>query len=78
MQVKPSMGSNLRYWDRVCDDLLPRALARAVRHHNEGLVPRVKEDVVIDWLHGYFDRWRISDTDRGWESIGDEFDDDLI
>ena len=78
VQADTDLGPNLRHWDHVCDDLLPRALSRAAQHHAAGMTPRVKEDVVIDWLHNYFGKWRLSETQLGWERIGDEFDDDMI
>ena len=78
VQKKDELGSNLIHWDQVCADVMPRALARAAKHYGEGRKPSIDENKVIRWLHKYLERWQVSETDTGWEAIGDEFDEGVI
>ena len=78
VQARSDLGDNLSRWSDIAPGLIDRALARAARHYEAGIVPRIKEDLVIRWLHEYFSQWQISDEVVGWVSTdNDEFNNDF-
>ena len=75
VQRHPRFTGNLDEWDVVFDELFPRAMSRAARHHEAQKRPRIDEALVVNSLHEQV--YSLEVVDGRWEprtAAGAEFD----